>query len=377
MMFTLLINKAMAICEDQNCYEEICCPQGGDCCWTNDPLMFHSIWIVPIIVFLLFIFPISQRMVLNAVKNKTTTKKAQTKAQILGAIFAILSLVGLHLGVHNCIWPKGSYNPIAPQVVPSSNAEMIQPPTDLEKMIVGVQPPFETATISVKDLAVPEYPITCYDWKLTKKPEGSGLASHTSQEETFDITPDVFGDYEGTVTLKNAYGLEGTAEFVVRAIPKQKLWIEMNWQHANDDMDLHLIRDVEEYNKKLKRARTKEKVIELLLKYHCFFGNCTPATKDKNPNWGSAGSDDDPKLDLDDKPNRGPENINILEPENIDYLIQIHDHVSHKYEGSNDVTIRVFYNKEKVWEGVRTISGEDKYVDVLTINGQTGKILEK
>ena len=363
-MLILFLNTAYAICEGKSCNEAICCPQGGDCCWTNDPVLFHSIWIVPIIVLLLFLFPISQRMVHNAVLNKTPTKIAQSKAQIYGTILSILSLVGIHLGVHKCLWPKGSYNPIPPEIVITYKEQV-------------VSPPFETAELTVKDAAVSEFPITCYDWKLTEKPIGSAIPLNTSQESTFSIKPDLFGAYRGTVTIKNAYGIEGTKEFTVEAVPKQKLWIEMFWQHPNDDIDLHLIRDPEKTLKKIEKAKTKEELASLLINNDCFFSNCTPSTPDSNPQWGSAGSADDPKLDIDDKPNTGPENINILEPENIDYLIRIHDYPVLVYEDSNEVTIRVYFNKEKVWEGVRTVVGEDTLTDVLIINGASGKITEK
>lgn len=108
--------------------QEVCCPSGGDCCWTNNPFLFHSIWIVPILLFLLFFIGVTKTSAINAAKHKKSVRVAQRNAQLLGILAFLLSLFGLHLGIHKCLFPTGTFDPYPYEQFWENP---VDPPTDI------------------------------------------------------------------------------------------------------------------------------------------------------------------------------------------------------------------------------------------------------
>ena|GEM_PF-5903125 len=114
--------------EELVCPQEICCPSGGDCCWTNDPMLFHSIWILPLILLLFFVVGVSWYWSKAAAQQGTSVRKAQTSAQLIGGTVFLLSLLGLHLGIHRCLIPTGT---ITPYPYEQQWENPVDPPTDI------------------------------------------------------------------------------------------------------------------------------------------------------------------------------------------------------------------------------------------------------
>ena len=88
-------------------------------------------------------------------------------------------------------------------------------------------------------------------------------------------------------------------------------------------------------------------------------------------------SSDDPRLDLDDIPGTGPENINIDEPESSGaYTVLVHDYpYTGTYSGANNVTVNIYLGGTLVWTDTRAISGEDTYTVFAKVDWGAGVVI--
>jgi len=180
-----------------------------------------------------------------------------------------------------------------------------------------------------------------YDWGIVERPHGSS-ARLGPGEPIRPFKPDLVGDYVAQLQVINDQCvLSDPCELVVSAIPREHLWVEMYWSHPGEDMDLHLIREDA-------RARTYG---------DCSFENCIG---EPGLDWDQRGvPSDDPRLDLDDIEDVGPENINITRPAASWYTVMVHDYPGSVRRRPTDVTVRIYLDGERLFEETRTIEGED------------------
>ena len=221
-----------------------------------------------------------------------------------------------------------------------------------------VEPPFETATWDGSDSYDPEgHAITDYAWALVSSPLGSSERMPTgSSAQRSGFMPDLAGEYVGRLTVTTDDGrISDPCEVTLESIPAEDLWVEMFWATANDDMDLHLLApggSLESSN-------------------DCYYMNCTGGLS-----WGSAGTADDPYLDLDDIPGTGPENINIAAPQSGVYTVYVHDYSfsTPDYYGANAVTVRVYINGVKLYDQTKNISDDGSYTAFASIDWSSGTV---
>lgn len=194
------------------------------------------------------------------------------------------------------------------------------------------------------------YPLVSYKWSIIEKPEGSSATLGAGIADRTGFRPDLAGQYTMQLIVENDRCLESEPCTVsINAVPSENLWIEMHWEHAGDDMDLHLVRNNGEYESQS----------------DCYYGNCIPDEYGSILSWGDEGAN--PRLDLDNIEGTGPENINIEEPAQGLYTVVVHDFPSSVYDGENQVTIRIHLDGEIVFDETRAISGEDSYVPFAMI----------
>ncbi|MBC8150960.1 MAG: hypothetical protein H8E97_06705 [Bacteroidetes bacterium] len=193
--------------------------------------------------------------------------------------------------------------------------------------------------------------IAAYNWELIELPEGSAaILPYTSGMTIGGFYADLAGDYVAQLTVTNELGDTDICQTTLEAIPAQSLWIEMFWQYAGDDMDLHL----------LAPGGTLETNSD------CYYANCSWSGLD----WGIASvTEDNPSLDIDDISGTGPENINIYSPQ-IDgvYTVYVHDYPGSVYAGSNEVTINIYLNGSIIWSATKAITVEDSYTPYAIID---------
>jgi hypothetical protein len=219
-----------------------------------------------------------------------------------------------------------------------------------------VEPPFETATWIGADSYDPlDHDIVEYIWTLNARPSGSTAimpTGNTPNRAGFEAQ--LAGEYVGQLIVVTDDGRRSDpCQVVLESIPAEDLWVEMYWSVANDDMDLHLLAPGG----------------SLTSTSDCYYAN-------KNPNWGSSGSEDDPALDLDDIPGTGPENINIAAPQTGVYEVWVHDFTGSTpdYYGANDVTVNVYINGSLAWTKTKAISGDGDYIPFAAIDWSAGSV---
>jgi hypothetical protein len=179
-------------------------------------------------------------------------------------------------------------------------------------------------------------PLT-YLWSLTQQPEGSQT---TIEEPTLDYTPlfvDIAGDYQVQLVVENSIGLPSEPKICdFTAIPDEAIQIELVWDKANTDVDLHMV--MEGYD------------------FYSYDGDCCWCNP--NPEWGNSGVADDPQLSLDNRIGYGPEEIEIDSPYDGSYNIMVH-YFNGNGNGDTLATVKVYLDGLIIAEESRLLSPRD------------------
>lgn len=192
-----------------------------------------------------------------------------------------------------------------------------------------------------------------YNWTLRSKPAGSSATMPNGNATNPDRTgfvADQAGLYVARLVVTNTAGVNSDpCDVTLDVVPGEDLWVEMFWSQSGEDMDLHLVRGTGNLNSN----------------QDCYYGNCIRGGLD----WGPAGADGNPSLDLDDVPNRGPENINISTPENgTVYHVWVHDYPGSVRSSATDVTVNVYLGGILEFTDTRAISNEGDEVEFAEID---------
>ena len=229
-----------------------------------------------------------------------------------------------------------------------------------------ISPPFESASFDGSESYDPSGgQIVSYLWELVSAPNGNSVSlSYTDQAIVPGFTPELAGQYVAQLTVTNEVGMTDTCDIALEAVPAENLWVEMYWTYSNDDMDLHMI--APNYDWQSYWNSDKD----------CYYSNCV-ANSWFPLDWGTTGYvGDDPVLDLDDIPGVGPENINVLDPEDSGlYTVVVHDYPGSVYDLENNVTINIYLDGSLAWTDTRSISGEDTCTVFAQVDWGAGAIV--
>jgi hypothetical protein len=196
--------------------------------------------------------------------------------------------------------------------------------------------------------------ISEYRWTLASSPAGSAASMPAGAATRRLFSPDVAGEYIGQLIVVNGDGVASEPCWATLiATAGDGLWVEMFWTHGGDDMDLHLLAPGG----------------SLTTSSDCYYANCTWGLE-----WGSAGTADNPTLDLDDIPGTGPENINVDSPARGSYEVYVHDYPGSVYIGRNDVTVNVYWGGVLQWTDTRNLDSEGSYFPFCEVQAPSGVV---
>ncbi len=213
--------------------------------------------------------------------------------------------------------------------------------------------------------------VTAWHWTLLEKPaESSVVLSAPDAVETGFVFSSAAGDVSGvdvagtfrvglTVTDSTGAVSQNDAAVTLNAVPTEGLHLQLTWSVDEDDLDLHLGRDIP---------------VDWCGHDDCYYGNCEGSALD----WDGPGSHaGDPTLDIDDTRGFGPENISIDAPVDGNYVI-----VVHAYDGNGgapgfapaDVTVKVFVGGALVQQFLGHLDARNQFWHVARIDVAGGQV---
>ena len=216
--------------------------------------------------------------------------------------------------------------------------------------------PLDTAVFDASHSYDPDGDALTYTWEMLERPAGSNASILPIEQDASEVEffVDFAGDYEVRVTVTDTQGLSDSERMTFSATPWQGLHIELSWDTAESDVDLHLL-------------NASQSASFYQAPWDCHYAN--PA-----PEWGDAGyQPDNPRLDIDDTTGWGPENINIPEPKTAAYEIDVH-YYSDDQMGPTTARIRVYLSGELVYEDEAYLTQTGKVWRVGKINWPRGQI---
>jgi hypothetical protein len=160
-------------------------------------------------------------------------------------------------------------------------------------------------------------PLT-YKWVVTQAPMGSASLPNPANTNSTSFFVDLAGTYLLTLSVTDTHANTVSCQTQITSVPPQDLHVELVWDKAYGDADLHMI-----------TANLGPAGYWFTVEPDCFFGNTGGA-------WPPNGPDGNASLDIDDTDGFGPENINILQnPASGTYAIGVEYFCQHSVQQMN------------------------------------------
>jgi len=199
-------------------------------------------------------------------------------------------------------------------------------------------------------------PLT-FSWALVRRPDGSGADLLGADGARPLLVPDLVGLYEAELWVTDSTGLRSLLpdRVTVKAVPAEKLLVELVWDSPVADLDLHFIAPGGDFGSAL----------------DCYWAN-------QNPDWGVAGEGaDDPELRRDDLAGFGPEVLVYQKPIDGLYQLQVHFYAAHTPSGREPTTatVRIFIDGLLAGEISRRLEEQSQRWLAATIQWPEGVVV--
>ncbi len=202
--------------------------------------------------------------------------------------------------------------------------------------------------------------LTAFRWTLVSQPAGSTSTLSNADVARPDLFADLAGDYVLELEVQNSAGTwDSTPDPVtVTAVPLDNFYVQLSWDSAAD-LDLHLMED---------GGRVFDSPTD------CNF--C-----ESSPNWGAAGSLDDPSLDADAIFGFGPETITIEDPASGSYTLAVHFYGKDGSDNcgncpSTEATVDVYIDGALAESYTATLTDDGDLWTVATLTWPSGALSE-
>lgn len=220
--------------------------------------------------------------------------------------------------------------------------------------------PGQTVTLDGTGSSDPDgdAPIT-YQWSLRSKPLSSmtTIVAPTDASTSMTLDPQVPGAYEVQLDVTDSTGAKSCqpARATIVASPAQKLLVEMFWDNATTDVDLHVLRTVE--------------APLFTAPDDCFYQNRTP-------DWGLLGdTTDDPEFVRDALTGYGPEVFGYVNPVDTTYrVLAVFQNTLLSPNPASKVTVRVYLFGVLKAEATRTLTMKDEIWEVADVTWPSGEV---
>jgi hypothetical protein len=187
-----------------------------------------------------------------------------------------------------------------------------------------------------------------YEWSLVERPQGSSAALSSLTSPTPTLFLDLSGRYAVQLVVYDADNTPSCSEsrVVITASSEGGIRTELVWDVDGSDLDLHLLHPNGRWNNQ---------------PLDCYYVNPTP-------DWGPAGPVGNPSLDLDDVNGLGPENLNVAQPEDLEYTLGVHYFDDHG-QGTSRATVRVYFDQTLAYEYLsKPLTTKDQVWEVAVLD---------
>lgn len=203
-----------------------------------------------------------------------------------------------------------------------------------------------------------------FEWSPRQRPVGSIETPNPDDGVATEIAAELAGRYIVALDVfETVFDSNGVLQGEVRScepalvtfdvVPTEELLIQLVWDHADADLDLHLVRAGGD-------VFTHED--------DCYFSNREPQQTVDEPLW-SVLPEENPVLDVDDNRGYGPENLNIVAPApNSQWQVLVHYwNKQTDLDPRTTATVRVFVYGVQTMEITRTFEDEEFMWQALDI----------
>ncbi len=198
-----------------------------------------------------------------------------------------------------------------------------------------------------------------YSWTLRRKPTTAqaSVADAKAAVASLATDPWALGVYEVELSVTDSMGAKSCepARATVTSAPPQKLLVEMFWDNAKTDVDLHVLQS------------PQTALFE-------FPGDCH--YQNQRPDWGVPGPDDDPNLIRDARTGYGPEVFGYMNPVASTYRVAVvfANELLNPFPASK-ATVRVYWQGALKFEASRSLQQAGDVWNAVDVEWPSGNVV--